>query len=108
MLTSFAAREVFVSTLAVITSGSAADEEGVLERIHAARRDDGSPLLTPATAVSLLVFFVLALQCLSTVVTVRRETRSWKWPLLQLAWMSSLAWLLAFVAYQGLRAAGIT
>ena len=80
----------------------------MLERIHAATRDDGTPLLTPATAVSLLVFFVLAMQCLSTVVTVRRETRSWKWPLLQFAWMSASPGCGAFAAYQGLRAAGIS
>lgn len=108
VMTSFAAREVFVSTLAVITDGSSADDQGVLERIHAARRDDGTELLTPATAVSLLVFFVLAMQCLSTVVTVRRETRHWKWPVIQFAWMSGLAWVAAFVVFQGLRAAGVS
>ena len=107
VVTSFAAREVFVSTLAVLTGADEDSGSGVLARIHAATRDDGSPLLTPATAVSLLVFFVLAMQCLSTLVTVRRETRSWKWPLVQLGWMSGLAWIAAFAAYQGLRAAGI-
>ena len=89
--------------------GAPTDSEvGVLERIHAAKRDDGTPLLTVATAVSLLIFFVLAMQCLSTVVTVRRETRGWRWPIVQFAWMSGLAWLGAFVAYQGLRAAGVS
>ncbi|MEZ5312776.1 MAG: ferrous iron transporter B [Thermoanaerobaculia bacterium] len=107
VLTSFAAREVFVSTLAVLTGDPSGSEAGVLERIHGAKRDDGTPLLTTATAVSLLVFFVLAMQCLSTVVTVRREMRSWKWPLLQFAWMTGLAWVAAFVAYHGLRAAGV-
>ena len=63
----------------------------ILQRIHAAKRDDGSRLLTPATAVSLLVFFVLAMQCLATVVTVRRETKSWKWALLQFGWMTGVA-----------------
>jgi ferrous iron transport protein B len=111
VVTSFAAREVFVSTLAVVTgAGGGSDEEatGVLTRIRTARRDDGSPLLTPATAVSVLVFFVLAMQCLSTVVTVRRETRHWKWPALQFAWMSGLAWVGAFVAFHGLHALGIS
>lgn len=108
VLTSFAAREVFVATIAVLVGAPDDSEAGVLERIHRATRDDGTPLLTPATAVSLLVFFVLAMQCLSTVVTVRRETRQWKWALLQLGWMSSLAWIGAFVAYHGLRAAGIS
>jgi len=107
VVTSFAAREVLVSTLAVLVGADADSDAGVLERIQTATRDDGSPLLTPATAVSMLVFFVLAMQCLSTLVTVRRETRSWKWPLLQLAWMSGLAWIAAFVAFHGLNAAGI-
>ena len=61
-----------------------------------------------ASAMSLLVFFVLAMQCLSTVVTVRRETKSWRWPLLQFAWMTGLAWIGAFVVYQSLRAAGVS
>ncbi len=107
VLTSFAAREVFVSTLAVLVGAPEEDAAGVLERIHTARRDDGTPLLTPATAVSLLVFFVLAMQCLSTVVTVRRETRHWKWPLLQFVWMTGLAWVGAFAAFHGLQALGV-
>ncbi len=109
VMTSFAAREVFVSTLAVLTGSPQQEGEmGVLERIHGATRDDGSPLLTPATAVSLLVFFVLAMQCLSTVVTVKRETRHWKWAIIQFAWMSGLAWIGAFLAYHGLNAAGVS
>jgi ferrous iron transport protein B len=99
---------VLVSTLAVLVASPDDSERGVLERIHEATRDDGTPLLTTATAVSLLVFFVLAMQCLSTVVTVRKETRHWKWPLLQFGWMTGLAWVAAFVAYHGLVAAGIS
>jgi len=108
VLTSFAAREVFVSTIAVLVGAPEDGEAGILDRLHAAVRDDGTPLLTTATAVSLLVFFVLAMQCLSTLVTVRRETRHWKWPGLQFAWMTGLAWLAAFVAYRSLLAAGIS
>ena len=108
VVTSFAAREVLVSTLAVVTGSPEDSEQGVLARIHQAKRDDGSPLLTVASAMSLLVFFVLAMQCLSTVVTVRRETKSWRWPLLQFAWMTGLAWIGAFVVYQSLRAAGVS
>jgi ferrous iron transport protein B len=108
VLTAFAAREVFVSTLAVLVGAPDEADAGILERIHSAKRDDGSPLLTTATAVSLLVFFVLAMQCLSTVVTVRRELKHWKWPLLQFFWMTGLAWVGAFVAYHGLRWAGIS
>lgn len=108
VLTAFAAREVFVSTLAVLVGAPEEGNTGVLARIRTAKRDDGSLLLTPATAVSLLVFFVLAMQCLSTVVTVRRETKHWKWPLLQFFWMTGLAWIGAFVAFHGLRLAGIS
>ncbi len=107
VVTSFAAREVLVSTLAVVTGSPEDSEQGVLARIHQAKRDDGTPLLTVASAVSLLVFFVLAMQCLSTVVTVRRETKSWRWPILQFAWMTGLAWIGAFVVYQGLLAGGV-
>ena len=107
VLTSFAAREVFVSSVAVLVGAPEEGEAGILDRIHAAKRDDGSPLLTPATTVSLLVFFVLAMQCLSTLVTVRRETKHWKWPALQFAWMTGLAWISAFVAYQGLHLLGV-
>jgi ferrous iron transport protein B len=109
VMSSFAAREVFVSTVAVFAgAGDDADQAGILERVRRATRDDGSPLLTPATAVSLLVFFVLAMQCLSTVVTVRRETRGWRWPALQFLWMSGLAWAGAFAAYRGLLALGVS
>jgi ferrous iron transport protein B len=107
VLTAFAAREVFVATLAVLVGAPDEADAGILQRIHTAKRDDGSPLLTTATAVSLLVFFVLAMQCLATTVTVRRETKSWKWPLLQFAWMTGVAWIGAFAAFQGLRLAGI-
>jgi len=108
VMTSFAAREVFVSTLAVLVGAPENGEEaGVLSRIQTARRDDGTPLLTRATAVSLLVFFVLAMQCMSTLVTVRRETREWRWPLVQFAWMTGLAWIGALLAFHGLRLFGV-
>ena len=114
VLTSFLAREVFVSTMAVLLIGDAEAQvegdraSGVIARIRAAERDDGSPVFTAATAASLLVFFVLAMQCLPTLVVTRRETGSWRWAGLQLVYMSSVAWLLAFVTYQGLRLAGIS
>jgi ferrous iron transport protein B len=109
VLTSFAAREVFVATLAVLVG--APDEDlklGVLERIHQARRSDGTPLLTPASASSLLVFFVLAMQCVSTLATVTRETRSLRWPLFQLFGMTGVAWLAAFFTYRVLLLLGIS
>lgn len=110
VLTSFLAREVFVSTMAVLLEAGSDDVEssGVLARIRTARRDGGEPIFTRATSASLLVFFVLAMQCLSTLVVTRRETGSWRWPALQLAYMSSLAYLFALVTYQGLRMLGVS
>jgi ferrous iron transport protein B len=104
VLTSFLAREVFVSTMSVLV-GAPADEvdAGVIERIRSARRDDGQLVFTPATAVSLLVFFVLAMQCLPTLAVTRRETGHVKWAALQLAYMSTVAYACAFVAYQSMR-----
>ncbi len=114
VLTSFLAREVFVSTMAVLLIGDQeadvedeAQASGVIARIRASVRDDGSPVFTPATAASLLVFFVLAMQCLPTLVVTRRETGGWRWAGLQLAYMSSVAWFMALVTYHGLRFAGI-
>jgi ferrous iron transport protein B len=96
VLSSFVAREVFVSTMAVLVLGDAeadAADTGVLARLAAATRDDGSPLFTAASSAALLVFFVLAMQCLSTLVVVRRETGSWRWPAVQLVAMTVLAWI---------------
>jgi ferrous iron transport protein B len=69
-------------------------------------RPDGSPVYTPLTGVTLMVFYVFALQCVSTIAVVRRETNAWKWPLFQLAYMTALAWVLAFLTYQGGRMLG--
>jgi ferrous iron transport protein B len=111
VLTSFLAREVFVSTMSVLLGGSGDPDladTGVIARIRGARRDDGSLLFTPATSASALVFFVLAMQCTSTLAVTRQETGSMKWAGLQLAYMSALAYVAALVTYQGLRAAGIS
>ena len=83
-------------------------DRGVLDRIRAATRDDGSRLFTPATSASMLVFFVLAMQCMSTLAVTRQETGSIKWAGVQLGYMSGLAYACAFVTYQGLRLAGIS
>jgi ferrous iron transport protein B len=110
VLTSFLAREVFVSTMAVLLTGdSEGDVEaaGVLERIRTATRDDGRTVFDPATAASLLVFFVLAMQCLPTLAVTRREAGGWRWAALQLAYMTGLAWVAAFVAYHGVLALGV-
>ncbi len=109
ILTSFLAREVFVSTMSVIVGGGAeADpDEGVRRRIRTMTRDDGSLVFTPATAASALVFFVLAMQCLPTLAVTRKETGAVKYALIQLGYMSGLAYVAALVVYQSLRAAGI-
>jgi len=110
VLTSFLAREVFVSTMSVLVgdANANASDEGVIAKIRSARRDDGSLIFTPATATSLLVFFVLAMQCLPTLTVPRRETGNIKWAALQLGYMTTLAYAFAFVAYQGLRLAGVS
>jgi ferrous iron transport protein B len=109
ILTSFLAREVFVSTMSVLVGGSGeADVDvGVIERIRNATRDDGTPLFTAATSASALVFFVLAMQCLPTLTVTRREAGSGRYAVLQFAYMSVLAYVTAFIIYQALRAGGI-
>lgn len=102
ILTSFAAREVFVSTMAVVITGEE-ESEGILEEIAAGERDDGSPIFTPAVSWSLLVYYVLAMQCLPTLAVTARESGSWRWALLQQAWMSGVAYLAALIVFQVLR-----
>ena len=107
VMTSFAAREVFVSTMAVLVAGNDdADDPQVLQRITSAKRDDGRPRLTTATAASLLVFFVLAMQCLPTLAVTAREAGGWKWAVLQFGWMSGVAWLAAWVTWLLVHAGG--
>ncbi len=102
LITSFAAREVFVGTMATLYSvGEGDDESGLLlrQKMQQARKPDGSKVYTLATGVSLMVFYVLAMQCMSTLAVVKRETRSWKWPLVQLAYMTALAYLMSWLVY---------
>ncbi|MBX3373784.1 MAG: ferrous iron transporter B [Phycisphaeraceae bacterium] len=109
LLSSFLAREVFVGSLTIVLAGEEEEDTSrVREVILGARRDDGSALLTPRSAASLLVYYVLAMQCLPTLAVVRRETGSWKWPLMQLGWMSGVAWILAAIVHAVLPLAGIT
>ena len=102
VLSSFAAREVFVSTMAVVVAGTDdAEDEGVLAQVAAATRDDGvTPVFTRATSWSLLIYYVLAMQCLPTLAVTARESGSWKWAALQLVWMCGIAYLAAMVVYQ--------
>ena len=108
ILSSFVAREVFVSTMAVVVGGDdAGEDEALRARITGATRGDGSPVFTTATTASLLVFYVLAMQCLPTQAVTRRETGTWKWPILQLVYMTVLAYGASLLTYQGLLALGI-
>lgn len=102
ILGAFAAREVFVSTLGIVFGIEEADEESPSLRssLQTARRADGSRLMTPLTGISLMVFFVLACQCMSTIVVVRKESGTWRWPLFMVAYMSVLAYASSLTVYQ--------
>jgi ferrous iron transport protein B len=103
---SFAAREVFVSTMSTVYNVGEAesDEKGtasLAQMLQQQKRPDGSLLYTPLLGITIMVFYVFALQCVSTVVIVRRETNSWKWPAFQWLYMTVLAWGLAFITWHG-------
>ena len=103
LITSFAAREVFVGTMATLYSvGENAENNTstLRQKMNAAVREDGTKVYDLATGLSLLVFYVLAMQCMSTVAIVKRETRSWKWPLIQLLYMTVLAYVMSLLVYQ--------
>lgn len=103
LITSFAAREVFVGTMATIYSVEAGDEdvETVRERMQSDKKPGtNQPVYTLATGLSLMVFFAFAMQCMSTLAIVRRETKSWKWPIFQLVYMTGLAYVASFITYQ--------
>lgn len=105
VVSSFAAREVFVGTLATIYSvGSHSDEEDTIKnRMAAEVHPDGSKIFNFPTGISLLLFYAFAMQCVSTLAIVKKETNSWKWPLIQLVFMSGFAYLTALLAYQFLK-----
>ncbi len=107
VLTSFAAREVFVASMAI--SYSVEDEEDhakIRERLATARWPDGSAVYTPLMAISLIVFFIFALQCLPTTAVVAREAGSWKWAITQFVFMTGFAYVASFIVYQGGRLLG--
>ncbi len=109
LLGAFTAREVFVSTLGIVFSvGGDVDERSasLRSRLRAARRADGAPLFDPLSGLALMVFFVLSAQCMSTLAVIRRESGSWRWPLGLFVFMTAVAWLGAFLVYQGGRAMG--
>jgi ferrous iron transport protein B len=104
LITSFAAREVFVGTMATLYSvgNSEKMDSSLREKMAAARHPDGRPVYTLGSGVSLLLFYVFAMQCMSTLAITKRETRSWKYPIIQFLYMGALAYAFAFVAYWAL------
>lgn len=104
LITSFAAREVFVGTLATIYSVGSDEEETIKNRMAAEiNEDNNKPLFNFASGISLLLFYAFAMQCMSTLAIVKRETNTWKWPMAQLVFMSLFAYIVALVAYQILK-----
>jgi len=111
LIGSFAAREVFVGTMAIVYNIENAEEENsepLRDTMRNERRSDGSPVFTPLVCLGLMAFYVLAMQCVSTLAIVRRETNSWRWPLFQLGYMTLLAYVAALVIYQGGRLLGFS
>lgn len=109
LISSFAAREVFVSTMSVVFNAQSEDDEDT-EPLRLAMLKatwpDGRPLFTPLVCFSLMIFYVFAMQCMSTIAIVKRETNGWKWPIFQTAYMTGTAWILSLIVYQGGRALG--
>ena len=104
VVTSFAAREVFVGTLATIYSvGNNNDDSTIKSKMQADVRSDGTKIFNFATGVSLLLFYAFAMQCASTLATTKKETNTWKWPIIQLVFMSGFAYITALIAYQILK-----
>jgi ferrous iron transport protein B len=106
IIASFAAREVFVSTMSTVYNvgaGALASEtnQTLTDTLKNEKRSDGTQIYSPLLGITLMVFYVFALQCVSTVAVVRRETNSWKWPIFQWVYMGALAWVLAFLTFQG-------
>ena len=106
LVTSFAAREVFVGTMATMYSvGDRSDNQLSLREKMRAEIDpaSGRPFYSPAVGISLMLFYAFALQCMSTVAVVYRETKSWRWPVFQFVYMGLLAWMASFLSFQLLR-----
>ena len=108
LITSFAAREVFVSSMGVIFGVEAGEDNTapLRDALRSAHWPTGAPLFTPLVCLTLMVYYVFAMQCMSTVAVVKRETNSWRWPLFQIAYMTGTAWLVCFALYQTGRALG--
>lgn len=102
LITSFAAREVFVGSMATIYSVDADGEEtrSLLEKMKQEKNTDGQPVYTLASGLSLMVFYVYAMQCMATFAVVKRETKSWKWPIIQLVYMGVMAYVSSWIIFQ--------
>jgi ferrous iron transport protein B len=109
LISSFAAREVFVSTMGVVFNAEASDTQDTTplrQAMLGARWPDGRALFTPLVCLTLMLFYVFAMQCMSTIAVVKRETNSWRWPLFQIGYMTGTAWIVCFIVYQAGRAFG--
>jgi len=102
LITSFAAREVFVGTMATLYSVGDQDENDLRlrDKMKAAKKEDGTSVYTLASGLSLMIFYVFAMQCMSTLAVVKRETKSWKWPIIQLIYMTGLAYVMSLIVFQ--------
>ena len=103
LISSFAAREVFVGTLATIYSIGSEDQETIKTKMAGEIREDGTSLFNLATGISLMLFYAFAMQCMSTLAIVRKETNSWKWPIIQLTSMTIIAYFVSLIVYQMLK-----
>jgi len=100
LITSFAAREVFVGTMSTIYSVGGTDNYSIKKKLKSAKNlETGKPFFTTAVGISLMLFYAFAMQCMTTIAVVYRETKGWKWPLIQLVYMTGLAYISSFVAY---------
>jgi ferrous iron transport protein B len=103
LITSFAAREVFVSTMATIYNAGQDNLLSTQQRMKEEKNNKGEVVYSTAVCASLLIFYLFAMQCISTLAIVRRETGSWKWPAIQFFYMTGLAYLASFAVYQLLK-----
>jgi ferrous iron transport protein B len=102
LISSFAAREVFVSSMSVVFNVEEDEEDTapLREALQKSTWPDGRPLFTPLVCLTLMIFYVFAMQCISTVAIVKRETNSWRWPLFQIGYQTGFAWILCFIVFQ--------
>ena len=102
LISSFAAREVFVSSMSVVFNVEEDEEDTapLRQALQTSTWPDGRPLFTPLVCLTLMVFYVFAMQCVSTVAVVRRETNSWRWPLFQIGYQTGFAWVFCLIIYQ--------